>query len=70
MQTATQARLMLDVKLNRARQYATMIVHELSEGGYLPSRCLGEAREHLTDIFYREDVEITTAEQRKIAVLR
>ncbi len=62
--TATKAAIHLDIKKNRARQYAFMLIHELVEGGYIPSRCRKEAEWHLAEMFYKNDVEITTAEQR------
>lgn len=69
METAEQQRLEINVKRNRAGQYATMIIHELSQQGYIADRCCSDAIYYLADLFYRQDVEITTEEQRRLADL-
>jgi hypothetical protein len=66
METATQQTIRLDIKRNRAQQNAQMLVRELVQGGYLADRCQRDAISHLADVFYRLDVEITTAEQRAL----
>lgn len=65
--TAKQESLTLDIKRNRANQYATMMVHELLYGGYIAPRVASECTHHLANLFYRHDVEITTAEQRELS---
>lgn len=65
METATQQRLQIDLKRNRAVKYATMVVCELSQAGYIASHCYSEAVHHLAEIFYKEDVEITTSTTRR-----
>lgn len=69
MTTATEAMLKIDVRKNRARQYAVQLVHELSEGGFIADACRSGAAVHLAEIFYKQDVEITTAEQRHAKAL-
>ena len=64
METATNARLQLDIKRNRARQYATMIVMEMQ--AHIPESSRREAIYDLANMFEKADVEITTAEDRKI----
>lgn len=69
MQTATQQGLKLDLKRNRARQYATMLIHELQERGHIAPSCRSEAIYDLTELFYKEGVEITTDQQRHLTKL-
>lgn len=65
-ETATGQKVRLDIKRNRALQQASSIIHELFQGGYIADYCRAEAIRHLSDTFYRLDVEITTAEQRHV----
>ena len=63
--TALQRRVELDTKMHRANQYATMLIHELSEAGFIADFCRHEAVYHLAQLFYKQDIEITTEEQRR-----
>lgn len=67
MNTALQASIAIDIRRNRANLYATQLIHELVQGGYIADRCRSEAMYHLAELFYRQEVEITTAEQRIVA---
>ena len=67
MTTATQARLTIDVRENKARQQAAMVIHEMRD--FIPDYCKREASRHLAELFYREDVEITTAQARRMKSL-
>lgn len=70
MQTATQQRVELDVKRNRAVQEATLLINWLRESGYIAPACMREAVYDLAEMFHKEGVEITTEEQRKLALLK
>ncbi len=64
--TATQARLELDTKRMYARQQATMLIMEMVKDGYIAPACTHHAIGHLTELFYKHGVEITTADEREI----
>lgn len=64
MTTATEQMIRLDIERNKARQYAAQIVYELRD--YIPPHSMSEAQYHLTEMFHRAGVEITTAEARRV----
>lgn len=67
MSTALQEHLRLDTGRMRARQWATMLVHELASGGYIPSACQSDAASYLASLLHNQGVEITTADDRRAA---
>jgi hypothetical protein len=65
--TATAAKLEIDRNEIRARQYAAMFIHELRD--YIPEAVVGHARHRLARLFMEQEVEITTAQERRLAKL-
>lgn len=66
MTTAVQERSALDTRELKARQQAAQFIHELRD--FIPDHCKREAGRHLYRLFYDEEVEITTAQSRRMAV--
>ena len=67
MTTAPQERLTMDFRENKARQQAAKVIHEMRD--FIPDYCKREASRHLAKLFYDEDVEITTAQARRLKSL-
>lgn len=62
--TATKLGIEIDYKKNKARQQAIQLVHTLRD--HIATSAMRDAEYTLYELFYKYDVEITTAEQRHV----
>lgn len=69
MAPALAQSLKIDLERNKARQYAAQLVHELFSAGLIAEACYREAECHLTELFHKQGVEITTKEQRHVEAI-
>ncbi len=62
--SALSQSIAIDHKKIIARQQSIQIAYMLRD--FIPQACFSEAIYHLNDVFYREEVEITTKTTREI----